>query len=56
LKGPGFRLNQALINYGIDFLSEKEYIPLQTPFVINKDVMSATAQLEDFDEQLYKVF
>jgi seryl-tRNA synthetase len=51
----GFRLNQALINFGIDFLMEREHTPLQTPFFMNKDVMAATAQLSDFDDQLYKV-
>lgn len=28
---------------------------LQTPFMMSKDVMAKTAQLDDFDEQLYKV-
>jgi len=55
LKGVGFLLNQALISYGMQFLLQRAYTPLQTPFFMNKDVMSATAQLEDFDEQLYKV-
>ena len=36
LKGPGFRLNQALISYGINFLSKKEYLPIQPPFFMKK--------------------
>lgn len=55
LTGPGYRLNQALINYGIDFLSDKDYTPIQPPFFMNRDQMAKTAQLEDFDDQLYKV-
>ena len=55
LKGVGVLLNQALIAYGMQFLTTRSYTPLQTPFFMNKDIMSATAQLEDFDEQLYKV-
>lgn len=55
LKGVGYLLNQALIAYGMQFLLKRQYTPLQTPFFMNKDVMAATAQLEDFDEQLYKV-
>jgi len=55
LKGVGLLLNQALIAYGTQFLATRNYTPLQTPFFMNKDVMAATAQLEDFDEQLYKV-
>lgn len=55
LKGVGYLLNQALIAYGMAFLSKRKYTPLQTPFFMNKEAMAATAQLEDFDEQLYKV-
>jgi seryl-tRNA synthetase len=51
----GVRLNLALIQYGLDFLSKRDYMPIQTPFFMNKDVMAKTAQLDDFDEQLYKV-
>lgn len=51
----GVFLNQALINYGLSFLAAKGYIPLQAPVMMNKDVMSKTAQLSQFDEELYKV-
>jgi seryl-tRNA synthetase len=55
LKGPGVLLNQALINYGLSFLSQRNYTTLQTPYFMSKEVMAKTAQLADFDEQLYKV-
>lgn len=55
LRDAGVRLNQALINYGMDFLRKRKYTLLQTPFMMGKDVMARCAQLEDFDEQLYKV-
>ena len=55
LTNYGVRLNFALVQYGLDFLSKRDYTPIQTPFFMNKDVMAKTAQLEDFDEQLYKV-
>lgn len=55
LTGIGFRLNQALINFGTDFLMKRGFTPLQTPFFMNKEAMAATAQLSDFDDQLYKV-
>lgn len=55
LTNAGVLLNQALINYGISFLSARGYNVLQPPFMMNKDVMASIAQLEDFDEQLYKV-
>lgn len=51
----GVFLNQALINYGLHFLASKGYIPLQAPVMMNKEVMAKTAQLSQFDEELYKV-
>jgi seryl-tRNA synthetase len=55
LKGNGVRLNQAIIQYGLDFLHKRGYTLLQTPFFMEKPVMAKTAQLEQFDEELYKV-
>jgi len=55
LKGVGVQLNMAIIQYGIDFLLKREYTLLQPPLMMNKEPMSQTAQLEQFDEELYKV-
>ena len=55
LKNSGVLLNQALINFSISFLTARGYNVLQPPYFMNKDVMSGIAQLDDFDEQLYKV-
>jgi len=55
LRKWGVFLNQALINYGLEFLFGKGYIPLQAPVMMNKEVMAKTAQLSQFDEELYKV-
>ncbi|PKI82449.1 serine--tRNA ligase [Malassezia vespertilionis] len=55
LTGDGVDLNQALINYGLDFLRKKEYKKMMTPFMMRKEYMSKTAQLDQFDEELYKV-
>ncbi|TVY49490.1 Serine--tRNA ligase, cytoplasmic [Lachnellula occidentalis] len=55
LRKWGVFLNQALINYGLEFLDSKGYTPLQTPQFMLKEYMAKTAQLEDFDEELYKV-
>ena len=55
LTGPGVDLNLALVHYGLDFLSKRGYKKLWTPFFMKKSLMSKTAQLEDFDEALYKV-
>jgi seryl-tRNA synthetase len=48
-------LNQALISYGLDFLRKKGYKKIMPPFFMNKDQMAKTAQLDQFDEELYKV-
>ncbi|KAK4957372.1 Cytosolic seryl-tRNA synthetase [Elasticomyces elasticus] len=55
LKDYGFLLNRALISYGIDFLFKKGYSPNQPPFFMLREAMAKTAQLEQFDEELYKV-
>ncbi|ODV78451.1 Seryl-tRNA synthetase, cytoplasmic [Suhomyces tanzawaensis NRRL Y-17324] len=55
LRNYGVFLNQALINYGLSFLAKNDYTPLQAPVMMNKDVMARTAQLSQFDEELYKV-
>ncbi|CUS21595.1 LAQU0S03e06194g1_1 [Lachancea quebecensis] len=51
----GVFLNQAMINYGLSFLASKGYVPLQAPVMMDKEAMSKTAQLSEFDEELYKV-
>jgi seryl-tRNA synthetase len=55
LKGPGLLLNQALINYGLHFLANRHYSLVQPPFFMKKSIMALTAELADFDDQLYKV-
>jgi len=55
LKGDLFRLNQALIQFSMDILMEKGFTPMQTPYMLNYEAMSAAAELEDFEEQLYKI-
>jgi seryl-tRNA synthetase len=55
LTNDGIDLNQALISYGLDFLRKRGYRKIQPPFMMNKDVMAKTAQLDQFDEELYKV-
>lgn len=55
LTNYGLFLNQALINYGLEFLVSKGYKACQTPYFMLKEYMAKTAQLEQFDEELYKV-
>lgn len=55
LTGYGAILNQALIQYALKFLTDRGYQAMQTPFFMEQEAMSCCCQLEDFDEQLYKV-
>lgn len=55
LKDFGVMLNQALIMYSQTFLRQRKYTLLTPPYFMSKEVMGQIAQLEDFDEQLYKV-
>jgi len=43
LCGPGALLNQALISYGLQFLSKRGFVVMQTPFFLEKDVMAKCA-------------
>ncbi|ORZ06011.1 seryl-tRNA synthetase [Absidia repens] len=55
LTGVGVDLNLAMINYGLSFLGRRGYKKLMTPFFMRKEMMAKTAQLSQFDEELYKV-
>ncbi|KAI1176546.1 seryl-tRNA synthetase [Nemania sp. FL0916] len=55
LTGWGLFLNQALINFGLEFLFKRGYTPNQPPFFMDGAFMAKTAQLSQFDEELYKI-
>lgn len=55
LKNQLVRLNQALLQYALDFLSEKNYTPIQTPFLINKKSMEGAIISQDFQDVIYKI-
>ena len=55
LKNQLVRLNQALLQFALDFLTEKNYIPIQTPFLINKGAMEGAIIAQDFEEVIYKI-
>jgi len=55
LKNEGVLLNQALINFAMQFAARRGYSPVHTPFFMQKGVMAQVAQLSQFDEELYKV-
>jgi len=55
LKNQLVRLNQALLQFALDFLSEKSYTPIQTPFLINRGAMEGAIIAQDFEDVIYKI-
>jgi seryl-tRNA synthetase len=55
LKNQLVKLNQSLIQFALDFLSEKSYTPIQTPYMINKSSMEGAIIAHDFEDVIYKI-
>ncbi len=55
LKNQLVRLNHALLQFALDFLTEKNYTPIQTPFLINRNAMEGAIIAQDFEEVIYKI-
>jgi seryl-tRNA synthetase len=55
LKNKLVMLNQALIRFALDFLSQKGYTLLQPPFMIRKEAMEGAVIMGDFADVIYKV-
>lgn len=55
LKNELVKLNQALIHYALDFLSEKKFTLIQPPYMINRESMEGSVITEDFEDVIYKI-
>ncbi len=55
LKNQLVKLNQSLLQFALEFLSQKEYTAIQTPYLINKKSMEGAIIAEDFEDVIYKV-
>lgn len=55
LKNELVSLNLALIRFAMDFLVKQGFTPIWTPFMLRKDPMARSAELSDFENQLYKI-
>jgi len=55
LKNDLVMLNQALIQYALDYLSEKKYTLVQPPYLINRKSMEGVIITEDFESVIYKI-
>lgn len=55
LKNELVRMNAALISFALDFLAQKDYTPIQPPFMIRREPMEGAVILGDFEDVIYKV-
>ena len=55
LKNQLVKLNQSLIQFALDFLTEKNYTPIQTPYMINRNSMEGAVIANDFEDVIYKI-
>lgn len=55
LKNDLVLLKQALINFALDYLTNKGYDLIQPPYMIRKDAMNGAVILDDFEQVIYKI-
>ncbi len=55
LKNDLVKLNQALITFALDFLSEHNYTLIQPPYMIRREPMIGSVILNDFEDVIYKI-
>ena len=55
LKNELVKMNQALVNFALDFLSEHNYTLIQPPYMIRKEPMEGSVILNDFEDVIYKI-
>jgi len=55
MKGDLVKLNLALINFAIDFLAKKDFVPVQTPYMLNKESLEGAITFDTFEEAIYKI-
>jgi seryl-tRNA synthetase len=55
LKGDGAKLERALVNYMLDFNSQKGFCEVSVPFITNKESLTATGQIPKLEDDLFKI-
>ena len=55
LKNDLVKMNQALLQFGLDYLSNSGYTLVQPPYMIRKEAMEGAVILGDFEQVIYKV-
>ena len=55
LKNELVKMNQALVNFALEFLSKRGYTLVQPPYMIRKEPMAGAVILNDFEDVIYKI-
>lgn len=55
LRNELVKMNQALANFAIDFLSDHNYTLIQPPYMIRREPMVGSVILNDFEDVIYKI-
>ena len=55
LKGEGVLLDMALINFALQEIGKKEFIPIEPPSMMHRKPYEGVVALSDFEDVLYKV-
>lgn len=55
LKRELVKLNQALINYALDFLMKKGFVAIQPPYMLRRESLKGALNFAAFEEMIYKI-
>jgi seryl-tRNA synthetase len=55
LKKELVRLNHALMDFAMDFLSEKGFVLMQPPYMLKKEVLDTALTVDAFEDAIYKI-
>jgi seryl-tRNA synthetase len=55
LRNEGARLSRALINYMLDFNTQRGFQEVCVPYIANRETLTGTGQLPKFENDLFKI-
>ena len=55
LKNEGAKLERALINYMLDFNTQRGFHEVAIPYIVNRETLMGTGQLPKFEDDLFKI-
>lgn len=55
LKNQGAKLERALINYMLDFNTQRGFHEVAVPYIVNRETLMGTGQLPKFEDDLFKI-